>query len=106
MKLNNITKKDCYPLPCIDDALDCLGSAKFFLAMDLISGYWQVELPPEDQEKCAIICNQGLFQPTCMPQGLCNAPVTFQRAMDLILSDLKMSCVLVYLDDKIVYSCT
>ena len=60
-KLNNITRKDAYPLPRIDDALDCLGSAQFFSAMDLISGYWQVEMSPEDQEKCAIIFTQGLF---------------------------------------------
>ena len=43
-KLNNITRKDAYPLPQIDDALDCLGLAQFFSAMDLISGYWQVEM--------------------------------------------------------------
>ena len=60
-KLNNITRKDAYPLSQIDDALDCLSSAQFFSAMDLISGYWQVEMSPEDQEKCAIFTTQGLF---------------------------------------------
>ena len=78
-KLNNITKKDSYPLPRIDDALYRLGGAKYFSAMDLILVYWQVELSPEDQEECAIITTQGLFQPMCMPQGLCNVPATFQR---------------------------
>ena len=67
--------------------------------MDLISKYWQIDLLPEDQEKCAIITSRGLFQPTRMPQGLCNTPATFQRAMDVILANLKLSCVLVYLDD-------
>ena len=105
-RLNNITKKDSYPLPRIDDALDRLGGAKYFSAMDLISGYWQIKLPKEEQEKCAIITSQGLFQPTRMPQGLCNAPATFQRAMDTILGDLKLSCVLVYLDDINVFSRT
>ena len=105
-KLNNITCKDSYPLPRIDDALDRLGGAKFFSAMDLISGYWQIKLPPEEQEKCAIITSDGLYQPTRMPQGLCNAPATFQRAMDDMLSDLKLSCVLVYLDDINVFSRT
>ena len=98
-KLNTVTKKDSYPLPRIDDALDQLGGSKFFSAMDLVSGYWQIQMPPEEQEKCAIITTKGLFQPTRMPQGLCNAPATFQRAMDSILGDLKLSCVLVYLDD-------
>ena len=53
-KLNKVTKNDSYLLPCIDDALDCLGGAKYFSSMDLISGYWQIDLPPEEQEKFAI----------------------------------------------------
>ena len=74
--------------------------------MDLASGYWQVDLSPEDREKAALITSEGLFEPTQMPQGLCNAPATFQRAMDSILRDLKLSCVLVYLDDITVFSST
>ena len=54
-KLNNITCLDSYPLPKIDDALDRLGGAQFFSAIDLISGYWQIPLPEEGQEKCAVI---------------------------------------------------
>ena len=105
-RLNSITKKDSYPLPRIDDSLRVLGGSKYFSAMDLASGYWQVDLSPEDREKCALISSEGLFEPTRMPQGLCNAPATFQRAMDNILGDLKMSCVLVYLDDITVFSRT
>ena len=101
-----ITKKDSYPLLRIDNTLDQLGNAKFFSAMDLISGYWQVELPPSEQEKCAIITTNGLYQPTCMPQGLFNASATFPRIMDTILSDLKYSCVLIYFDNSNVFSCT
>ena len=67
-KLNMITKKDSYPLPHIDNTLDQLGNAKFFSAMDLISGYWQVKLPPSEQEKCAITTSNGLYQQTCLPQ--------------------------------------
>ena len=104
--LNAITKKDSYPLPRIDDTIDQLGGAQFFSAMDLISGYWQIDLPEEDQEKCAIVAQSGLYQPTRMPQGLSNAPATFQQAMDSILSDLKRSCVLVYNDDINVFSKT
>ena len=105
-RLNALTKKDSYPLPRINDSLRVLGGSKYFSAMDLASGYWQVELSPEDREKCALISSEGLFEPTRMPQGLCNAPATFQRAMDGILGDLKMSCVLVYLDDITVFSRT
>ena len=74
--------------------------------MDLVSGYWQIDLPEEDQEKCAIIAQSGLYQPTWMPQGLTNASATFQIIIDSILSDLKLSCVLVYLDDINVFSRT
>ena len=72
--------------------------------MNLASGYWQVDLSTEDREKAALITSEGLFESTCMPQGLCDAPATFQRAMDSILRDLKLSCVLVYLDDITVFS--
>ena len=74
--------------------------------MDLALGYWQVDLSPEDREKAALITSEGLFEPTRMPQGLCNAPATFQRAMNSTLRDLKLSCVLVYLDDITVFSST
>ena len=105
-RLNLLTKKDSYPLPRIDNTIDKLGGAQYFSAMDLVSGYWQIDLPEEDQEKCAIIAQSGLYQPTRMPQGLTNAPATFQRIMDSIISDLKLSCVLVYLDDINVFSRT
>lgn len=101
--LNSITKKDSYPLPRINNSLRVLGGSKYFSAMDLTSGYWQANLSPEDQEKCALISSEGLFKPTRMPQGLCNAPATFQRAIYNILGDLKMSFVLVYLDKITVF---
>lgn len=63
-------------------------------------------LNPEYYEKCALITSEGLFEPTRMPQGLCNAPATFQRSIDKILQDLKLSCIIVYLDDTTVISKT
>lgn len=104
--MNSLTKKDSYPIPQIDDSLKRLGGSKYFSAMDLASGYWQVELSPEDREKCALITSEGLYEPTRMPQGLCNAPATFQRSMDQLLGDLKLSSVLIYLDDITVFSRT
>ena len=103
-KINAITKKDVYPLPRIDDALDALHKAKIFSTLDLASGYWQIEMDPKDREKTAFICEQGLFEYNVMPFGLCNAPATFQRLMDAILAGLKWTCCLVYLDDIIIYS--
>ena len=74
--------------------------------MDLASGYWQVNLPPKEREKASLITSEGLFELTQMPQGLCNAPASFQSAMDSILRDLKLSCVLLYLNDINVFSST
>ncbi len=103
-RLNNVTIKDSYPLPRIDDLLDHVGTASFFTSLDLASGYWQVPVRPEDREKTAFITQDGLFQFKHMPFGLCNAPATFQRLMDRVLSGLKWSMCLVYLDDVLIFS--
>ena len=101
-KVNEVTRKDAYPLPRVDDTLDMLGGLKYFTTLDLASGYWQVEVAEEDQLKTAFTTPEGLFQFKVMPFGLCNAPATFQRLMDRVLSGLKWSSCLVYFDDIIV----
>ena len=105
-KLNDVTCKDAYPLPRIDDALDSLSHACWFSTLDLASGYWQVEVDPKDRHKTAFITRQGLFEFNVLSFGLCNAPSTFQRLMDLILADLQWTTCLVYLDDIIVFGRT
>ncbi|GFS87514.1 retrovirus-related Pol polyprotein from transposon 412 [Trichonephila clavipes] len=77
--------KDSYPLPRIDDTLDTLSGHKWFSTLDLKSGYWQVEIHPEDREKTAFTSGQGLWQFKVMPFGLCNAPATFERLMETVL---------------------
>ncbi len=57
-----VTKKDSYPLPRVDDILDSLANAQLFSTLDLASGYWQVEVEPEDREKTTFTTNHGLYK--------------------------------------------
>jgi hypothetical protein len=94
-----VTKKDCYPLPRIDDMLETLSGSQWFSSLDLASGFWQVELNPKDREKTTFITRFGTYEFTVMPFGLCNAPATFQRLMDTVLRDILWQFVVVYIDD-------
>uniref|UniRef100_A0A6G5ABV7 Putative tick transposon n=1 Tax=Rhipicephalus microplus TaxID=6941 RepID=A0A6G5ABV7_RHIMP len=102
-KLNNVTKKDVYPLPRVDDSLDKLRRAKYFSSVDLKSGYWQIEVDERDREKTAFVTPDGLYEFKVLPFGLCSAPATFQRMMDTVLADLKWKSYLVYFDDVVVF---
>lgn len=102
-RLNDCTKKDAYPLPRIDECLDCLSGSQWFCTLDLASGYWQVAMDPEDKEKTAFITHSGLYHWIVMPFGLCNAPATFCRLMETVLADIVWSRCLVYLDDIITF---
>ena len=104
--LNDITKKDSYPLPRIAESLDALFGTQYFSSMDLMSGYWQIEMDPESREKTAFVTHAGLFEFNVMPFGLCNAPSCFQRLMECVLRSLNRRIALIYLDDVLVYSRT
>jgi transposase InsO family protein len=105
-RLNQVTRKDTYPLPRIDVCLDGMSGAQWFSTFDFRSSYHQVEVRPENADNTAFICREGLFRFLTMPFGLCGAPATFQRLMDMMMSGLNFEICLVYLDDIIVFSTT
>ena len=84
-KLNTITKLDSFPLPRVDDSLDLLANTPYFSSLDLASGYWQVGMVPDSQQKTAF-CSHSGYEFTVMPFGLCNAPATFHRLMETVLA--------------------
>ena len=102
-KLNKVTVKVSYPLPRIDDCLDALAGCRQCSTLDLCSGYWQVVMSEEDKPKTAFSTGNGLYQFTVMSFGLCNAPATFERLMEKVLSGLPWEVCLLYLDDIIVH---
>ena len=101
--LNSVTEKDAFPLPRTDTYLESLGGNSFFCTLDLLAGYHQVEVAEEDRPKTAFTTGTFLYQYKIMPFGLCNAPGTFQRLMELVLAGLQWTECLVYLDNVIVY---
>ena len=104
--LNQLSERTEYPIPRVDECLESLAGASVFSTLDLASGYWQVELDPKDGPKTAFSTNAGQYQFVTMPMGLNGAPATFRRLMDLVLRCLKWECLLVYLDDILVFGRT
>ena len=101
-RLNERSVKDAYPLPRIDMCFDSLGGVRYFTTLDLQSGYWQIGVDESDVHKTAFITKYGLFECIKMPFGLCSAPSTFQRCMELVFRGLQWRTLLIYLDDIII----
>jgi hypothetical protein len=85
--LNEVTRKDAYPLPRVDDTLDELKDANVYTHLDLASRFWQVRVRNQDVHKTVFQTPCGLMEWVAMPFGLCNAPPTFRRMMNDILRD-------------------
>ncbi|GJR53804.1 reverse transcriptase domain-containing protein [Tanacetum coccineum] len=102
-KLNEATAKDHFPLPFMDQMLERLAGNKYFCFLDGFSGYFQIPIDPNDQEKTTFTCPFGTYAYRRMPFGLCNAPATFQRCMLAIFHDMIEESVEVFMDDFSVF---
>ena len=102
-RLNEVTRKDHFPLPFIDQLLERISGHPFYCFLDGYSGYFQIEIAPKDQEKTTFTCPFGTYAYRRMPFGLCNAPATFQRCMLSMFSDMVERIMEVYMDDITVY---
>jgi hypothetical protein len=102
--LNKITKKDSYPLPRIVDLLDSPQKASIYTKIDLWHAYHLVRIHEGDEWKTTFRTRYGSFEWCVIPFGLTNAPSAFQRFMNDVFADLLDICVLVYLDDILIYS--
>ncbi len=94
--LNNVTIKDVYPLPLVEECMDTLAGNRWFSKLDANSAYWQVKIKESDQKKTAFVTKYGLYEFVRMGFGLCNAPATYCRIMNLVLRGLNWSILLAF----------
>ena len=103
-QINKLTIRNVYPLPYIDQLFDQLVNAKYFSKIDLRTGYWQIRLDSEDQEKTAFRVRYGSYEFTVLPMGITNAVETFQTLMQHLFMKYLDKFIIIYLDDLVIYS--
>ena len=102
--LNNVTKKDNYPLPHIRDVIDKMEDCNYWTTLDAAAAYWSMPLSEDDKEKTAFSVPRGKYEFNVTPYGLCNAGASYQRMIDICLSGLPSHRILAYMDDIVIFS--
>ena len=102
--VNQVTRKDSFPMPLVSDTLDAFSGTQYFTTLDMKSGYWQIELHPSARERTAFVTQNGVYEFLVMPFGLTNSGASFQRLMGHILRELEYRFALIYIDDVIIFS--
>ena len=102
--LNEVTIKNKYPLPRIDDLFDQLKGSKYFSKIDLRSGYYQLKIKEGDILKTTFVTRYGQFEFTVMPFGLTNTPAYFMNLMNKVFMNELDKFVVVFIDDILIYS--
>jgi hypothetical protein len=102
--LNDVTIKNKYPLPRIDDLFDQMRGARVFSKIDLTSGYHQMKIRPSDIPKTAFSTRYGLYEFTVMSFGLTNAPAYFMNLMNKVFMEYLDKFIVVFIDDILIYS--
>ena len=102
--LNEVTIKNKYPLPRIDDLFDQLKDAKYFSKIDLRSGYYQLKIQLNDIPKTAFVTRYGQYEFTVIPFGLTNSPTYFMNLMNKVFMEELDKFVVVFIDDILIYS--
>ncbi|GJQ73132.1 hypothetical protein Trydic_g1760 [Trypoxylus dichotomus] len=97
--LNKITKKITYPLLLTDDQIDRLSGKKYFITLDMRSGYYQIPVSKDSQHKTAFITPYGMFEFLRMPFSIVNGPAIFQELINSVLGSLRFTIAMAYMDD-------
>lgn len=105
-RLNEIIKKDRFPMPRLDEIFSLLYGAKYFTGLDMANAFHQISIDPADKVKTAFCTPQGLYQYNRMPQGLATSPALLNRILRKVLSGILYKSCFQYLDDLLVYSNT
>ncbi|WVZ94744.1 hypothetical protein U9M48_040606 [Paspalum notatum var. saurae] len=103
-RLNAYTIKNKFPIPIVEELFEELGGAQCFTTLDLRSRFHQILVAEEDRYKTAFQTHQGHYEYKVMPYGLTRAPTTFQSMINYILEPLLRKCVVVFIDDILIYS--